>query len=274
MRAFLFILTGAILLFCSPKDARNETSIEVKDTLKTDGGARDTDDASEHGAAIASAPPVTKLPFWAHFEESAMTELVKKAPNVYALPAIAKLNYFILDSSRLSTCNNGMPASKAFNFRRYRYKLPNVASYHVYIVCDTTFADYQNDNVIRKQCSSHIFRIHGYLILYDSLAKTANAINIQYRRVGIHGGRRTFDINADYVMHLQDYELSSETDDATEVPTLKYRVSIWHNGEIEIKTPPRNFIDEATGKILARQAGSTTVILPNGDIKKTSSVNK
>jgi hypothetical protein len=268
MRVYSLILLGALWVSCNSRDREDRDTGRV-DSLEKSDQATVSEESPEDTLIVEGAPAITTLPLRAHDSESGMSNLVKKAPVVYRLPVIEKLNYITIDSSQQITCDNGSSPSSALNFKRYRYRLPDVGIYKVYIVCDTTFADYRNDATTRRQCLSHMYRIHGYVVLYDSLNRQANVISVQYQGMDMHGSRRTFDVDKDYVIHLQDYELSSETEEAEEVPTLKYSVMVVANGEIEIERPLRTTVDEATGKILSRKPSTVTVIFPDGRLKKT-----
>jgi hypothetical protein len=162
-----------------------------------------------------------------------MQKLVEKSARVYRLPTIKKINYYITDSSAGVICPSlpNLPFDSIFNFKVYRYILPNISKYESYVICDTTFLDYR---VTFGECSEHLMRIHGYLLLYDTLIKEAKVIALYYLD-NPGGRRRTFDIDKNYVIHLQDYGFSFEKDEPEEIPTFSYTIKVLPNGNIEIK---------------------------------------
>ena len=273
MRIYVIIALSILLLSCHPNDQKNDNTVSTSDSLQTNQSVVSLPE-EDTLAASKGTPRTTALPLAAHYDADHMSEFVRKVPIAYKLPMLEKVNYIVTDSSYLPTCDDGASVSAAFNFKRYRYKLPAIAHYQVYVVCDTSFADYKRDKTLQQLCMAHLYSIHAYLLLYDSVSRQANAINILNVRMGMHIARRTFDIDKNYTIHIQDYGLSSETEDAEEIPTLRQLITLASNGDIAIETPARISKDEFTGKTIDRKPARRTIFSPTGGLKSSTTLEK
>ncbi|MBT1690863.1 hypothetical protein [Dawidia soli] len=272
MRIYVIIVLSVLLLSCSSNNPKNDNTVSANDSLQ----AGQSVSMPEEDTLVASAgtPKTTTLPLTAHYDADHMYELVRRASIAYKLPTLEKVNYIVTDSSYLPTCDDGASVSVVFNFKSYRYKLPVIANYQVYVVCDTTLSDYKRDKTLQQLCMAHVFYTHAYLLLYDSVSKQANAINIFNVRMGMHIARRTFDIDKNYNIHIQDYGLSSETEDAEEIPTLRQLIRLASNGDIVIETPAQVSEDEFTGKTISRKPARRTIFSPTGSLKSSTALEK
>ncbi|KAB2916129.1 MAG: hypothetical protein F9K23_08445 [Bacteroidetes bacterium] len=232
-----------------------ESPLENTDTLISDG-----------------EPEISPLPFQANFEFKQLSKLISKSKKIYRLPEIKKLNYITIDVSpwHFKKCKNEIPIETVFNFTKYRYKLPNVSIYNVYLVCDTTHSNYTNNNNILKNCLAVTHPIHGYLIFYNKKDKMAHILAAYYSDNSGEGiGYRNFSIDKKYTIHFQDHELSRKDDNSPSIDILKYKysINILPEGEIKINYPKIEERDESTGKILEKAPPKTKIISSTGEQK-------
>ena len=217
-------------------------------------------------------PEITQLPLMAHFgyDDREMSTLVRKSKNLYKLPPIKKLSYIFTDTSLTPLCKSlrsedaNFPIDSIFNFRSYRYKLPNISIYESYLICDTTFNNYRFKH---EKCYEYMFRTNGYLILYNRQNNEAKVISVLY--MDYPGGkRRTFDIDKEYNIHLHDYAIAVDGDsDSVEAPLINYTISVLPKGEIKVHA--HEFVmRNDLGTILLKRPALTTLFLTNGQVRR------
>ena len=283
-RYLILILSSISLVSCHYDSSNKSVSIQqkklneqvIKDTapiLRREPGINENIDTLLLQDGL---PEITQLPLMAHFgyDDREMSTLVRKSKNLYRLPQIEKLKYIFtdvfMDTSLTSLCISNQrnvrnfPIDSIFNFRSYRYKLPNISIYESYLVCDTTFKNYRFKQM---PCFNYMFRINGYLILYNRQNNEAKVISVLYMDYP-HGKRRTFDIDKEYNIHLHDYAIAVDGDsDSVEAPLINYTISILPTGEIEVNAP-EFIVNNALGGIDWKISASTTFFLTNGKVRR------
>ncbi|MDP1728443.1 MAG: hypothetical protein Q8M15_16785 [Bacteroidota bacterium] len=286
-----FIIWVYILLFlsCSSRETRKEATEKSRDSsealISHDSSVippmdnfSNNEQIIENTQVFEGSPKITQLPIIAHFGygDYEMSNLVRKSSKVYRLPPIHKVLYIHTDTSKGYECHSlrlepTLSFDSLFNFKTYRYKLPNIYRYQSYLVCDTLFSVYNKRNKdIHTRCHAFVFKIYCYLLLYDSLDKSAKVIALQY--MDYPGERRRiFDIDKNFKIHLYDYTISSDDTVGVEIPALipKYDVKILPKGEIEVKSPLCKIYDYYSKKVESQIPPTTTRYLLNGKIIKT-----
>jgi hypothetical protein len=209
-------------------------------------------------------PKLTPLPFSGKGYYY-VTEFVKSSPTVYRLPHIKRLEYFpmfkdypecpngdcMADFNKPAKCLGDFVDTSVFKFKKYRFKLHDIYRYQTYIVCDTSSSNYGVNFEIKNgidvtKCTQVYFKEHCYLILYDSLTKAAKIIALHHPSTSkIEDPRaRTFIIDENFIIHLQDYYIEYGDDGlgSNFVPeNFTYDIRILHEGTLQVnKTIKKN----------------------------------
>ncbi|MBX9852547.1 MAG: hypothetical protein K2X86_12435 [Cytophagaceae bacterium] len=255
MRKYIIIfLQFAVFFSCSIKEDNNtyhhsgNDTVLSKDSLKKI-SRRDSlkiqepvGETKELETPIAEgSPKVTTLPFCSenYFINTGIKKLIKKSPKVYRLPHIKKWHYFISDSSEyFSECSDsGKVDTSVFNFKKYRYRLPDIYGLKPYIVCDTTYLNYGlGKSLYPFRCGEKYAGNHGFLILYDQMIQEAKIIPLHHPDPSMEGGDyRTFCIDQNFVIRLQDYRISYIKEETEVVPAFAYIIQILPSGNLEVK---------------------------------------
>jgi len=253
----------------TPGDLKNSDSLQIKDTISNPEKLSSESDTTttyifppQDSIISEGTPKVTSLPFSVKGYYY-ITDLVKRNPNIYRLPSIEKLEYFpmfiycekgdcIADLKKPAMCPDGgsVVDTSIFKFKKYRFKLPNIHNFETYIVCDTLYWNYgvpikmKNGNQVTK-CSQVYFHKHCYLLIYDSLSRAAKIIALHHPSTSTidNPQARTFTIDKNFVIHLQDYAIDYGSDGLGQdfAPlNFTYDIKILPDGNLEVKKSIKN----------------------------------
>jgi hypothetical protein len=206
-------------------------------------------------------PKVTLLPFSGKGYYY-IRELAKNNPHIYRLPTINKIEYFpmfrysyytdcqegdcIANFNKPAKCSDGQTIdTSVFNFKKYRFKLPDIHNLQTFIVCDTVEWNYGVPSKIKNgrqinRCYEVYFNKHCYLLLYDSLTREAKVIALHHPTTSTIDSpqARTFTIDKNFVIHLQDYAIDYGEDGLGQdfAPlNFTYDIRILPDGNLEVK---------------------------------------
>lgn len=152
-----------------------------------------------------------------------MSKLIEKATTSSPLPSFNSVLYPQLDKSFLNTelmiNRNGGAFDKV---REYRYQLPDVGNYQLYITCDTNGIAYRK--ATRKE---HAFPIFGYLVIHDQQKKEAKFLLVYFKGLGgIGSKRRVFRIDFEGRLLVRDFVESA----TGEHLSASFEIAIKENG--------------------------------------------
>lgn len=272
MQSKLVIILIMLILSCERGNKTiesNNDSIFVKDTIINIENDVVNLTKEEYTVLENGEAEITKLPFIAHFDSENMKDLVRNKRETYKLPLIKDIFYINPDSSQTLSCYDKVEIDSVFNFFRFRYRFPDIGQNNVYLVCDTTFIDYKLNKDLQFLCKNHIYYTHAYLVLFDTITSHANVILLFSKSYDF---RRTFDIDENYNIHLLDHELSTQDEYAEEIPTSKYDILIKNNGDIELTTPQRGWVDEYSKKLTVIAPSYCKVISNEGKTKSIKAI--
>ena len=275
MKYFTFISLIFCLVFCTnctnknkaKKEAENQISESVvtfaedpHKTLQKSQYKRQVPREPEINDQIfdlcEGTPPITNLPFVTHFNEVADFVNLER----YALPPVLKTNFIFTDPDRGNLCypRENIIVDSIFRFTFYNYQLPDISIYNVYLVLKSG-TDVYRFKQIDDYCSNFSHRgNNGYILLYNHQTSTLNIIDaFYYEPGGDESLYRTFHIDENYKIHLQNYSLGIQFqvyDESGELfinggnpwmeighklPTFRCSVEILSEGELKVEYPQR-----------------------------------
>jgi len=198
-------------------------------------------------------PEITQLPFgpkikskkWYYDDIHFYARLISNDPKLidfdtlvtptFNLPKIKAIKYIHTKNDKNYICNNGKPVDSLLRLTKYRYRLPDIAQYKSYYMCGFNFNHNDYSETFRNNCPEFAYTCYGYLILYDTLTKIANVIDIYFvtYRDGFNIERR-FKIDKNYHIDMVEIGTSGEDEDTSKHIENKYTISISKNGEIKM----------------------------------------
>ena len=226
-------------------------------------------------------PPITNLPFVTHFNEVYDFNNLER----YALPPVLKTNFIFTDPNRGNLCfpRENIIVDSIFRFTFYNYQLPDISIYNVYLVLNAG-TDVYRFKQIDDYCSnfSH-YGNNGFILLYNHQTLTLNIIDAFYHEYGGDESRyRTFHIDENYKIHLQNYSLginfyvydeskkildSGWMEIGDKLPTFRCSVEILSEGELKVEYPQRFDHKKRNEKGYPAFVKPTTIIYsPEGEV--------
>jgi hypothetical protein len=152
-----------------------------------------------------------------------MMALMEKSPRSCLLPDFSKITYPELDKLFFNVEVTIEGIKETFiKVKEYRYQLPDIGNYQLYITCDTNGVSYKK-GIKREQ----IFPIFGYLVIHDQLKNEAKYLLIYFKGLGGSGSkRRVFQIDFDGKLLVRDF-----TEDTTgEHLSANFEIAIGEDG--------------------------------------------
>lgn len=277
---FVILLLLFFLISCREKEkVENGSHINTMEEIAVDSTTINADMIVMDIDSVKISP----LPFDADYRWDAMNVLVSKSPKVYNLPNIKKFYFINIGYEKDTICRDTdekktkYTPNNILKFSEFRYKLPSISVYDIYIVCDNEMSKvYKIDEVKRNECLDFMHPIYGYLILYNVNSHEAIVFGIYYD--GINSGnsiRRTFYIdetNENYNILLWDninYYYEEEGIGHIEDSKYEFTVTILTTGEIVINNPEIIEYTPIGEKVIIRKP-NTVIVSPDGKIKSTT----
>ncbi len=261
MKNQIIIVLNCILLFgCVQSSERKNNQNSNKNVISNNSVVYKVRDFKDTTKYERISPSIIQLPFGPqsfeknlnNVEASFYTNLIYKdfgrlindggftaktlnKIKVYKLPPISKIKYIKISKEDTTMCTNGKPFEYFLKLSKYRYRLPDVAFYQCYYMCDYDPRHKEYSPEVNNICNFFLYDTYGYLILYDPRIKEAKVITIFYNtfRDGLNLGRY-FYIDEKYKIHLVNYNQDGDDEPEGKPNIERHTISILNNCVIKV----------------------------------------